>query len=310
MMTNSRLFTTRKFPPHYRILCAAVGLLINRMRWAAVGLVINRMRWTAVGLFILSGCAPNGEKNAGEVRTKTPGGLAYIMHHDEPGVQAELGDVLVLQLKYGTADSVHFDSRLNKRPVYLQCTNPSFRGGLEEGLTLLSAGDTATFFLPADSVYHRMFHQPLPKGMRPGEELRFELAVQDVRNEEKDLQAYLRNQSIDALPRASGLYVISLGQGSGAPVRDGATVTLHYVATLVDGTEFDNTRKRNDPLVFTKGSTVLIDGLEEGVGLLKQGDKARIVIPSYLAFAEKGNYAGLVPPFSTVIYDVEVVEVK
>jgi FKBP-type peptidyl-prolyl cis-trans isomerase len=268
------------------------------------------MRWAAVGLFILSGCAPNGEKNAGEVRTKTPGGLAYIMHHDEPGVQAELGDVLVLQLKYGTADSVHFDSRLNRRPVYVQCTNPSFRGGLEEGLTLLSAGDTATFFLPADSVYHRMFHQPLPKGMRPGEELRFELAVQDVRNEEKDLQAYLRNQSIDDLPRASGLYVIRLGQGSGAPVRDGANVTLHYVATLVDGTEFDNTRKRNDPLVFTKGSTVLIDGLEEGVGLLKQGDKARIVIPSYLAFAEKGNYAGLVPPFSTVIYDVEVVEVK
>jgi len=101
-----------------------------------------------------------------------------------------------------------------------------------------------------------------------------------------------------------------LGKGNGAPVREGATVTLHYAATLVDGTEFDNTRKRSDPFVFTKGSRVLIDGLEEGVGLLRQGDKARLVIPSYLAFAEKGNYGGLVPPFSTVVYEVEVVGVK
>lgn len=264
----------------------------------------------AVGLFLMLGCVPKGQKNSGEERMKTVGGLAYIMHHDEPGAQARLGDVLVLQMKYGTRDTVLFDSQRERRLIYVQCTNPSFRGGLEEGLTLLSAGDTATFFLSADSVYNRMFRQTLPKGIRPGDELRFELAVQDVRNEEEDLQAYLRNQSIDALPRASGLYVINSGQGTGAPVRDGATVTLHYVATLVDGTEFDNTRKRNDPYVFTKGATALIDGLDEGVGLLRQGDKARLVIPSYLAFAERGNYAGLVPPFSTVIYDLEVVAVK
>lgn len=100
MMINSRLFTTRMFPTHYGIRCVAVGLLINRMRWAVVG------------LFFLSGCVQNGEKDAGEVRTKTPGGLSYIMHHDEPGARAELGDVLVLQMKYGTADSVLFDSRL------------------------------------------------------------------------------------------------------------------------------------------------------------------------------------------------------
>jgi len=270
----------------------------------------NRILWIATGIFLLFGCVPKGEENADEGRMKTPGGLAYIMHHDEPGTRAELGDILVLQMKYGTGDTVLFDSRVSRRPVYIQCTNPSYRGGLEEGLSLLSAGDTATFFLPADSVFNRMFRQPLPKGIRTGAELRFELAVQDVRNEDRDLQAYLQNQSISVPPRASGLFVISLGQGSGTPVRDGANVTLHYVATLLDGTEFDNTRKRNDPFVFKKGSTVLIDGLEEGVGLLRQGDKARLVIPSYLAFAEKGNYAGLVPPFSTVIYDVEVVEVN
>jgi FKBP-type peptidyl-prolyl cis-trans isomerase len=270
----------------------------------------NRILWIAAGIFLLFGCVPKGEKNAGEKRMKTPGGLAYIMHHDEPGTPAELGDVLVLQMKYGTGDTVLFDSRMSQRPVYIQYTNPSFRGGLEEGLSLLSAGDTATFFLSADSVFNRMFRQPLPKGIRTGDELRFKLAVQDVRNEDRDLQAYLRNQSISVPPRASGLYVVSLSQGGGTHVRDKATVTLHYVATLVNGTEFDNTRKRNDPLVFKKGSRVLNDGLEEGVGLLRQGDKARLVIPSYLAFAEKGSYAGLVPPFSTVIYDVEVVSVK
>lgn len=264
----------------------------------------------AAELFLLLGCMPTGEKKSDDNRLKTAGGLAYIMHHDEPGTPAELGDVLVLQLKYSTADTVLFDSRLNRRPVYIQCTNPSFGGGLEEGLRLLSIGDTATFFLSADSVFNRMFRQPLPKGIRSGDELRFELVVQDVRNDERDLQTYLRNQSIVDLPRPSGLYVIGQGKGRGDVVRDGATVTLHYVATLVDGTEFDNTRKRNDPFVFIKGSTKLIDGLEEGVGLLRQGDQARLVIPSYLAFAEKGNYAGLVPPFSTVVYDVEVVEVK
>jgi len=267
----------------------------------------------SIGILLLViaafGCSPKSEESPQGNRSKTTGGLSYIMHHDEPGKAAELGDVIVMQMKYGTGDSVLFDSYHNRRPVYVQCTNPSFRGGLEEGLMLLSAGDTATFFVTADSIYLRMFRQPLPPGVDPGTELRFEISVQDVRNEDRDRQAFLRNQAMEDSARPSGLHVQRLGNGSGRFIRDGAQVTLHYVATLVDGTEFDNTRKRNDPFVFVKGKTALIDGLEEGVGLLREGDKVRLVIPSYLAFAEKGNYGGLVPPFSTVVYEVEVLEV-
>ena len=88
----------------------------------------------------------------------------------------------------------------------------------------------------------------------------------------------------------------------------GKTVAVHYKGQLPDGTVFDSSYKRNDPIRFTLGEGQVISGWDEGIQLLHVGDKARFVIPSHLAYGSSGA-GGVIPPNATLIFDVELVSV-
>lgn len=257
-------------------------------------------------LIVLAAC----EQEATETRLSTPNGLSYTMHVQTAEQRAEIGDILVAYMDYGTVDSVIFDSRQFKRPVYLQVTNPAYKGSLEEGLQLLGAGDSATFYLVADSVYNRIFRQPLPPGIAPGTEMIFNIGVLAVRNEERDLEKYLANQNINERPRSSGLIVQMLKEGKGPAAVPGKQVSVHYTGFLLDGTKFDSSRDRNEPFSFILGQEQVIRGWDEGVKLLKVGDQARFIIPSYLAYGPKGAGNGSIPPYSTLVFEVELVQAE
>lgn len=254
--------------------------------------------------FIVAACTQEAPDN----RLSTPNGLSYTMHVQSSEERAVIGDILVAYMDYGTADSVIFDSRQFKRPVYLQVTNPAYKGSLEEGLQLMGAGDSATFYLVADSVYNRIFRQPLPPSIAPGTEMFFNIGVLAVRNEERDLEKYLINQGISERPRSSGLVVQMLKVGKGLAAVPGKQVWVHYTGYLLDGTSFDSSRERNEPFSFILGQDQVIRGWDEGVKLLKVGDQARLIIPSYLAYGPKGAGNGSIPPYSTLVFEVELVE--
>lgn len=107
----------------------------------------------------------------------------------------------------------------------------------------------------------------------------------------------------------SGLYYKILQKGNGAKAQKGKTVSVHYKGTLADGTEFDSSYKRNEPIQFQLGVGQVISGWDEGIGLLEVGDKARFVIPHHLAYGERGA-AGVIPPKATLVFDVELKDVK
>tara|TARA_R110002050_G_scaffold74772_5_gene160186 strand:+ start:3937 stop:4869 length:933 start_codon:yes stop_codon:yes gene_type:complete len=107
----------------------------------------------------------------------------------------------------------------------------------------------------------------------------------------------------------SGLRYQILQEGSGASAEKGKTVSVHYKGQLSDGTVFDSSYKRNQPIDFQLGVGQVIPGWDEGVGLLKIGDKARFVIPSDLAYGSAGA-GGVIPPDATLIFDVELMDVK
>lgn len=77
----------------------------------------------------------------------------------------------------------------------------------------------------------------------------------------------------------------------------------------MDGTVFDSSYKRKEPIDFTLGIGQVISGWDEGIQLLKEGDKARLVIPSDLAYGERGA-GGVIPSNATLIFDVELIKVK
>ena len=107
----------------------------------------------------------------------------------------------------------------------------------------------------------------------------------------------------------SGLRYQILQEGNGAKAEKGKTVSVHYKGQLADGTVFDSSYKRKEPIDFPLGVGQVIAGWDEGVQLLKIGDKARFVIPSHLGYGSAGA-GGVIPPDATLIFDVELMDVK
>ena len=107
----------------------------------------------------------------------------------------------------------------------------------------------------------------------------------------------------------SGLRYQIIQKGDGVKAEKGKTVSVHYKGQLPDGTVFDSSYKRNQPIDFPLGRGQVIQGWDEGVQLLKVGDKARFVIPSDLGYGARGA-GGVIPPNATLIFDVELMDVK
>ena len=107
----------------------------------------------------------------------------------------------------------------------------------------------------------------------------------------------------------SGLRYQIIQEGAGQQVANGQTVSVHYKGQLLDGTVFDSSYKRQQPIDFVLGQGQVIPGWDEGVSLLKVGDKARFVIPSDLAYGSRGA-GGVIPPDVALIFDVELVAVN
>jgi len=107
----------------------------------------------------------------------------------------------------------------------------------------------------------------------------------------------------------SGLRYQIIQQGDGKKAEKGNNVAVHYKGMLPDGSEFDNSYKRGNPIEFPVGMGNVIAGWDEGIQLLKVGDKARFVIPSNLGYGPSGA-GGVIPPNATLVFDVELMDVK
>lgn len=107
----------------------------------------------------------------------------------------------------------------------------------------------------------------------------------------------------------SGLYYKIIQKGDGATPAKGQTVAVHYKGMLADGTTFDSSYKRGNPIEFPVGMGHVIAGWDEGIMMLNKGDKARFVIPSNLGYGAQGA-GGVIPPNATLIFDVELMNIK
>ncbi|KRD06412.1 peptidylprolyl isomerase [Flavobacterium sp. Root901] len=107
----------------------------------------------------------------------------------------------------------------------------------------------------------------------------------------------------------SGLRYKMIQKGEGKRAEAGKTVSVHYEGSLENGKVFDSSYPRKKPIEFKLGIGQVIEGWDEGIALLQVGDKARFVIPSDLAYGPSGA-GGVIPPHATLIFDVELMDVK
>ena len=121
------------------------------------------------------------------------------------------------------------------------------------------------------------------------------------------MDAYFAEHNIDAKPTSTGLYYVRTQEGNGEMPEVGSNVKVHYTGKLIDGTVFDSSIERGEPIEFPLGMGRVISGWDEGIMLMSKGEKGVLYIPYYLGYGDRGA-GGVIPPFATLIFDVELVD--
>lgn len=270
--------------------------------------------------------------------TKAENGLHYQFYtQDEAGVKAAEGDgvsmSIVYALKGASKDSVLFDSKLNSDDgsgvIRYILPKSSFKGSLEDAITMMAKNDSAAFIISADSFFLKTNKlQSLPPFAKPGDKLQVTIKLVDIKSkkeldenqkkqeaevaalegaEKPKLDAYLASNKITTAPTASGLIFIETQKGKGKDHPKATdVVTVHYTGTLLDGTKFDSSVDRGEPTTFPLNQ--VIPGWTEAIQLMSKGSKAKLIIPSSLGYGPRGG--GPIPPFSTLVFEVELIDFK
>jgi len=275
------------------------------------------------GVFITS-C--NQSRHPGFKKTNT--GLYYKFYHrSKDTTKARLAEYALVEMVYGTPDSVLFDSRnlpATQRPMKIPIIKSIYKGDIYEGLGMMHVGDSAVFESNADSVFLKLFRmRKLPKfvdstkdvyfaikliGVKTLQQMQAEQSAKmiELQNEEaKEREAYLKKNKITVKPTQSGLYFVSIKSGKGPHPKKGDKVSVQYTGYLLNGKKFDSSLDRGKPFEFTLGMHRVIAGWDEGIAMMRKGGSAKLIIPSSLGYGPRNM--GPIPPFSTLVFDVKLI---
>jgi FKBP-type peptidyl-prolyl cis-trans isomerase len=134
--------------------------------------------------------------------------------------------------------------------------------------------------------------------------------LQKEKEEAAAIEKYMKDNNITATTKLpDGLIYVEKQAGTGPKPMEGKKVKVHYTGKLLDGSKFDSSLDKGEPLEFTLGRKQVIDGWDEGISLMNVGGKAMLIIPSKLGYKERGQ-GNIIPPYSTLVFDVELVEAE
>lgn len=139
-------------------------------------------------------------------------------------------------------------------------------------------------------------------------EAREEAIEAEKKAKEEELKTLMETKYPNAKTTDSGLMYVMHKEGEGKQAEAGKTVKVHYTGKLQDGTKFDSSVDRGQPIEFPLGKGMVIQGWEEGIALLKEGGKATLIIPPNLGYGAMAK--GPIPANATLFFDVELIEVK
>ncbi len=266
----------------------------------------------------------------GEVKFKyTESGVGYFFHTQNKDAKVPVeGDILTMQLTYGSPDSVYFSSDMNPGGnMMLPMSTKQFDGDLFEALAMMHLGDSASFMINAETFFLKtagfpevppfaigveklLFNVKLDKIQTEAEiQADFEAEMLEAQSEEDvKIQEYLTANNITAQPTESGMYYIEEVKGTGAKPIAGDKVKVHYTGMLLNGQKFDSSVDRGQPFEFTLGVGQVIRGWDEGIALMNIGSKGKLVIPSRMGYGERG--AGRdIPPYAPLVFEVELLDI-
>ena len=271
----------------------------------------------------------------------TVNGFKYVHHISNEGEKAETGDYVYFQVEMSNGDSIAYDSRQQPPGMPGQSTTPQVAiqdmsapnakpSPVMEALTLMTVGDSLTVYYPLDSLEGRR-----PPGYEEAENILYHLVMQEIKSAEQveqekaeeqarieaklndvkakvdeTLSKYKSGELENVQKTESGLEYVLHEAGEGETPQAGQTVVADYYGVLEsDGTMFDNSFERGQPFAFPLGQGRVIQGWDEGFGLLSPGAKATLFIPYDLAYGAAGR-PPQIPEKADLVFYVEMLEVQ
>ncbi|MEW6467608.1 MAG: FKBP-type peptidyl-prolyl cis-trans isomerase [Bacteroidota bacterium] len=232
---------------------------------------------------------------------KLPSGVKFIEVVKGKGPEKlSTGDLLTINYSGYLPDGKMFNSSFDMDKPFRYRIGNGLKG-LDEAMLKLKKGSKARVVIP----YMLAFGEQGVKGaIPPKTDVIYDVEILEVVKP-------FETKGKDTVTTASGLkYIVVSKAMGGAQAAPGKTVKVHYTGFLTDGMVFDSSIERDQPIEFVLGQTPIIKGWEEGIALMNVGDKIRFIIPSHLGYGDMGQPQAKIPPKATLLFDVELVEVK
>ena len=260
-----------------------------------------------------------------------PSGLYFLEKKSGSGKKIDSGYVVMINFNLSLANGTRvFSSKERGAPIQMTYGKPFDTPGFDEGVGYMKEGGQARFIVPSKIAFGAAGRGAL---VPPFSTLIYDVEIVDVmttsefekqqaeqkkqqemqketakNDESAKLKSYIEVNNITVQPTASGLYYIEVEKGEGLKAEAGKKVSVHYTGTLLDGTKFDSSVDRGEPFSFTLGQGQVIKGWDEGISMMNVGGKAKLIIPSSIAYGERDM--GTIPPYSPLVFDVELIEVE
>jgi len=238
------------------------------------------------------------------------------------------GDYITISIEYRTRDdSVFFFAQ---RKVKIK--SPSDQTSVDHCFLEMNQGDSASFIFPAIKFFKNTLKRNLPEFISPDDIMQMNVRLLEIQSEEeflfekhlfltwsaelstyekKILQKFMDKENPGIKPNSDGFYMLTINQGNDCLIKTGDHIWVHYEGKFINGKFFDGTYKSDEPVDFTYGTQfILIPGLEKALAYMSEGQKAIIILPSELAYGEKGDNSGIIPPYTSLIYTLEVIKVE
>lgn len=290
----------------------------------------------AISVMSITACKTGKEASKEQPYTQLGSGIKYkVLKKGKSKRLAQEGDYVAFHITtYAGNDSLIFDSKEAQggQPVVFPVAEPAFNGDLRETFKILHPGDSAEFLVPVDTL--RANKQSMQPWMKDGEYITYIIELESIKTqaeldkertekaakeanpnaEDEELQKYFKDNKITDFKKTStGMYYVKHNTTDGTKPIPGKTVVVNYTGKLMNGTVFDSNvdPKFNhvQPFEFPLGRGRVIRGWDEGIGYLRVGEKATLYIPSYMAYGANPPTAKI-PPNATLIFDVELVDIK
>lgn len=258
---------------------------------------------------------------------KTADGLYYKFHEQntsEP--QPKPTDFLRVAMACYLNDELYYDWQESQTGVYSQLTMPKFAGDLQEAYAMMHLGDSASFYVKADSIAVLYYDQdPKAVDLKPEDYFRYEVKLLEIIsqkefqanidqlkkkmiNESKEaLQNYIAENNITVEPLESGIYIIPMEKGKGRCPEKGELVELDFDAKLLNGKTIGSTINTDKKLSFVLGDGSVIPGWEEIVPRMHLGERITAVIPFEMAYGDH-DVSGI-PSYANLVYDIKLLKI-